>query len=102
MPEVSRVPIDDSPSCPQCRKHLAFVASWTCRGHWGYDEVRTYECAEHGPVFIGHPSAIARGSAKGPESGPDPGDRDSLVPARLKPLPTLDADAIAVPEPDSD
>jgi hypothetical protein len=39
---------------------------------------------------------------KQPDKGPDSGDRDSLVSAPRKPIPPLNADAIAIPEPDSD
>jgi hypothetical protein len=35
------------------------------------------------------------------DKGPDNGDRDSLILAPRKPTPTLNADAVAIPEPDS-
>jgi hypothetical protein len=38
---------------------------------------------------------------KGVDKSPDDGDRDSLILAPRKPTPTLNADAIAIPEPDS-
>lgn len=102
MPEGWRVPIDDVPLCPQCQRGLSFVGSWTYRGLWGFNEVRTYECAEHGPIFLSPPRAIAHGSSQAPDIGPEDGDRDSLVSAPRKPTPTLNADAIAIPEPHSD
>ena len=77
------------------------MGSWTCRGLWGYKEVRTYECPEHGPFFVGPQAAIGHSPNKGSDKGPDDGDRDSLVPAPRKPTPTINADAIAIPEPES-
>jgi len=71
------------------------------RGLWGYDEVITYECPPHGPIFISPEPSIGIGPDKGLDKAPDQGDRDSLIPARRKPNPTLNADAIAIPEPDS-
>ena len=78
------------------------MGSWTFRGLWGYNEVRTYECPTHGLIFISPPIAVGHGPDKGPVKGPDYGDRDSLISAPRKPTPTLKADAIAIPEPDSD
>ena len=46
-------------------------------------------------------TAVEHGADKRPDKGPDNGDRDSLVSAPRKPTPTLNADAIAIPEPDS-
>ena len=102
MPKTWRVPSDEVPMCPQCQRNLTFVGSWTCRGLWGYNEVRSYECSEHGPIFVSPHVAVAHGPDKPPDTGPDNGDRDSLVSAPHKPTPTLNADAIAIPEPDSD
>ena len=99
MPKSGRVPID-AQVCPRCQRDLSFLASWTFRGLWGYNEVRTYECAEHGPVFVSPHSAIRKNPEARPQQGSDQGDRDSLVPAPRKPAPTLNADAIAIPEPD--
>ena len=102
MPNTWRVPDNDVPICPECQSDLSFVGSWTFRGLWGYDEVRTYECPAHGPIFINPQASIGHGPAKSPDKSVDNGDRDSLIPARRKPTPTLNADAIAIPEPDSD
>src|SRR5689334_12377515 len=33
------------PTCPDCEKELTFLCTWTFRGLWGYEEVRTYECS---------------------------------------------------------
>ena len=101
MPETRRVPGNDVPICPDCQSDLTFVGAWTFRGLWGYNEVRTYECPTHGPVFITPEISIGVGPDKGPDRAPDDGDRDSLISARRKPTPTLNADAIALPEPDS-
>lgn len=54
MPKTWRVPDNDVPICPDCQRDLSFVGSWTFRGLWGYNEVRTYECPTHGPIFINH------------------------------------------------
>jgi hypothetical protein len=106
MPKTWRAPDNDVPKCPDCQKDLSFVSSWTFRGLWGYTEVRTYECPTHGPIFVSQQISVGhgpdKGPGKGPDSGPDNGDRDSLVSAPRKPTPTLNADAIAIPEPDSD
>jgi hypothetical protein len=97
MPKTWRVP-DEIPICPDCQRDLSFVGSWTFRGLWGYNEIRTYECPAHGPIFVNPQIPIGRGPAKGRDNG----DRDSLISAPRKPTPTLNADAIAIPEPDSD
>jgi hypothetical protein len=101
MPETSRVPAGHFSICPHCQRQLSFVAAWTVRGLWGYDEVRTFECPEHGPIFVNPHTAVDPGPDRQPEKGRNHGDRDSLVSAPRKPTPTLDADAIAIPEPDS-
>ena len=102
MSARSRVAGNDAPNCPDCQSALTFVSSWTYRGLWGHNEVHTYECPTDGPLFITPAISNAVGPDKGPHKAPDDGDRDSLVSARRKPTPTLNADAIAVPEPDSD
>jgi hypothetical protein len=102
MPETGRVPGNDVPICPDCQSDLSFQGAWTFRDLWGYTEVRTYECPTHGPIFVSPQRAVEQGPAQGPAKGPDHGDRDSLIPAPRKPRPTLNADAIAIPEPDSD
>jgi hypothetical protein len=102
MPARSRVAGNDVPNCPDCQIDLTFVSSWTYRGLWGYNEVHTYECPTHGPLFMTPAISLGAGPDKGPETAPDDSDRDSLVSARRKPTPTLNADAIAIPEPDSD
>jgi hypothetical protein len=94
-------PLEFRPRCPHCQGCLSFVASWSFRSLWGYDEVRTYECLEHGPIFIGPQSATDRVVETRTGEPPDDGDRDSLVPAPLKPAPTRNAAAAAMPEPDS-
>jgi hypothetical protein len=43
---------------------------------------------------------VGYGADKRTDEGPDDSDRDSLVPVPRKPTPALDADAIAMPEPD--
>jgi hypothetical protein len=101
MPKTWRGPDNDVPICPDCQRDLSFVGSWTFRGLWGYNEVRTYECPTHGPIFIKPQISIGHGADKGPDKSPDNGDRDSLIWAPRKPRPTLNADAIAIPEPDS-
>jgi hypothetical protein len=77
------------------------VGSWTFRGLWGYDEVRTYECPTHGPIFINPQISIGHGPDKRRDKSPNDDDRDSLILAPRKPTPTLNAGAIAIPEPDS-
>jgi hypothetical protein len=88
--------------CPDCQGELTYVCSWTVRGLWGYNEVHTYECATHGPCFIGPQIAPTVEASQTLGQRPDDGDRDSLIPARRRPAPTLNADAIALPEPESD
>jgi hypothetical protein len=102
MPNTWRMPSGTVPICPHCQGDLSFVGSWPVRGLWGYNEVRTYECPEHGPIFVSAQTAVAHGPDRRPDKSPDNGDRDALVSAPRKPKPTLNADAIAVPEPDSD
>jgi hypothetical protein len=101
MPKTWRVPDNEGPICPHCQGDLSFVGSWTFRGLWGYNEVRTYECPAHEPIFIKPQISIGHGPDSGPDKSADNGDRDSLISAPRKPTPTLNADAIAVPEPDS-
>ena len=100
MPSTRRVPDNVVPLCPECRVDLTLVCSWPSRGNWGYDEIRTYECPTHGPVFVTPEVSVGVGPSEVPDQGPDHGDRDSLIPARRKPTPVLNADAIAVPEPE--
>lgn len=52
MLQTSPLPSDGRPVCPKCHRALSCVASWDFCGLWGYYEMRTYECPEHGPVFI--------------------------------------------------
>jgi hypothetical protein len=101
MAKTGRAPTGNVSMCPHCQRDLSFVASWTFRGRWGYDEVHTYECREHGPIFVSAQAALGHGPDTRADKGPDSADHDSLVSAPRKPRPTLDADAIAVPEPDS-
>ena len=101
MPKTWRVPGNDVPICPDCQTDLSFLGSWSVRGLWGYSEVRTYECPTHGPIFVSPQIAVGHGPDKGPDKGSANGDRDSLILAPRKPTPTLNADAIAIPEPDS-
>jgi hypothetical protein len=51
-------------------------------------------------MFITPESACGAAPGRSPGIFRDEGDRDSLTPARRKPTPTLNADAIAIPEPD--
>ena len=88
-------------TCPHCESRLSFVATWSFKGLWGYHEVRTYECAEHGPIFVTPQTALGDVPHTRRDVGPDDGDRDALVSSPRKPRPTLNADAIALPEPDS-
>jgi len=97
MPETWR---DNASRCPHCEGDLSFLCSWTFRGLWGYTEVRTYECPEHGPIFVGPPAAVEHGPETRQDSRPDTSDRDPLVAAPRKPTPTLNGDAIAIPEPE--
>jgi hypothetical protein len=92
----------DVPKCPDCQSDLSFVAAWTFRGLWGYNEVRTYECPTHGPIFVSPQISVGPSPGNRLDTGPQDGDRDSLISARRKPTPTINADAIAIPEPDSD
>ena len=101
MPKLQRVPANNGPICPHCQRELSFLSSWTYRGLWGYNEVRTYECSEHGPIFVSPEIAVGHDPAKQPDNGPDDDDRNSHVSAPRKPTSPLNADAIAVPEPDS-
>ena len=101
MPKPWRVPSNTEPMCPHCQRDLSFLGAWTFRGLWGYNQVRTYECPEHGPIFVSPQTTVEHGPDKQPGKGADDGDRDSLVSAPRKPTPTLNADAIAIPEPDS-
>lgn len=87
--------------CPECRRELTLLCSWTFRGLWGYNEVRTYECPAHGPIFLSPETSVEHSPQKELQKGPDDGDRDTLILAPRKPAPTLNSDAIAVPEPDS-
>jgi hypothetical protein len=88
--------------CPDCGTDLTFVASWTFRGLWGYNEVHTYECATHGPLFRDAEDPIKGGASQTPGHSHDGGDRESLIPARRGPKPIVNSGAIAVAEPDSD
>ena len=90
------------PACPDCQKSLTFVASWEARDLWGYREVRTYECPEHGPIFVSPQTSVESHRVKAPEQAREDTDRDSLVLVPREPKPPLNTDAIAVPEPDSD
>ncbi len=100
-PQSARLCHNRAMLCPDCQNELSFLCSWTFRGLWGFQEVRTYECPTHGPVFV-NPQASVADAMKMAERCPDSGDRDSLILAPLKPIPTLNADAIGIPEPDSD
>jgi hypothetical protein len=101
MPKTWQVPSNDVPICPDCQRDLSFVGSWSFRDLWGYTKVRTYECPTHGPIFVSPQISVGHGPDKSPDNGPSNGDRDSLISAPRKPTPTLDAGAIAIPEPDS-
>jgi len=87
------------PKCPNCNGELSFVCSWTFRGLWGYEEVRTFECAAHGPIFIRARTPVEQAVVKGADKPPHDGDRDSLVSTPRRPTPPPNANAIAVPEP---
>ena len=87
--------------CPDCGNEVTLVASWTFRGLWGYNEVHTFECATHGPFFVKAEDPDKRGASETLGQSPDGGDRESLIPARRGPKPTLKFGAIVVPEPDS-
>ena len=56
---------------------------------------------KHGPTFVNPQDQSDMLRDKSPDRCPDNGDRDSLVSVPRKPTPTLGADAIAIPEPDS-
>jgi hypothetical protein len=87
--------------CPECQGEMSFIGSWTVRAVWGYREVRTYECASHGPMFLSPQKESARRCPSDNVGDcTDKGDRDSLITAPRRPRPTLDADAIAISEPD--
>jgi hypothetical protein len=90
------------PTCPTCRRDLGFVCSWSYRGLWGYDEVDTYECPDHGPLFVKRQRAAGLVPIKSRDQGHRHRDRDSFVMAPRKPTPTPGTDTVAVPEPDSD
>ena len=102
MSSTRRPSTDDTLRCPQCQANVSFVASWTCRGLWGYKEVRTYECADHGPIFVSPETTIGHEPSVASAKSLDEGDRDSLVSAPRKPTPIINADAIAIPEPKSE
>ena len=85
-------------ACPRCQSDLTFIGSWTFRGLWGYNEVRTFECPEHGPIFIGAQEPSGYVLDRRPNKAPEEGDRDSLISAPRRPKPTLDADTIVVCE----
>jgi hypothetical protein len=102
MLKTWRMPANGGQLCPHCQKDLSLVGSWTFRGLWGYNEVRTFDCPQHGPIFVSPQTTVGHAPDKRPDKAPDNGDRDSLVPAPRKPTPTPSADAIAIPEPDSD
>jgi hypothetical protein len=87
--------------CPDCGRALTFVASWSHRGPWGYAQVKTYECAAHGPVFVRVAETESGGLGSMSFTSDNP-DLDARVPAPLKPKFPLKSDAIAVPEPDSE
>jgi hypothetical protein len=88
------------PNCPECQGALTFVCSWTFRGLWGYDEVLTFECPVHGPIFINPRTPTEQRSEERAVTAPGSnGDHDSLVAAPRRPTPTFNTDAIAVPEP---
>jgi len=101
MLQTCRVPGNDVPICPDCQTDLTFLGSWAFRGLWGYTEVHTYECPAHGPIFVSPQISVGHGPDKGLDRGPENGDRDSLILAPRKPTPTLNVDAMAIPEPDS-
>ena len=102
MRETRRIPGHVVPICPACQNDLTFVASWTFRGLWGYNEVRTYECATHGPVFLTPEVSIGVRPDSAADKAGDDADRDALIAATRTPTPTPGADAVALPEPDSD
>jgi len=92
MPHEWRMPSTEVPLCPHCQGALSVVASWDFCGLWGYYEMRTYECPQHGPIFISPQIADAPGSNRRPDADSEQADRDSLISAPRKPRPTLDDD----------
>jgi len=102
MSGTSRLPDAVAPLCPECRGSLTLVGSWVVAGLWGYNEVHTYECPAHGPVFIKPELTVNHRQQGSAGNGPDHGDRDLLIPAAAKPVPTLNIGAIGIPEPESD
>lgn len=84
-----------SPVCPDCQRELSFVCAWTSRALWGFKEVRTYECPEHGPVFVSPEDSVRIGPLK----SPDAGDLDLPIPAERRRPSAPRTDASAVPEP---
>src|SRR5262245_40490699 len=86
--------------CPECQRKLGLLCSWTFRGAWGFNEVRTYEGAEHGPIFLTPEARVQEPPMRELQKGSDYGERDSPVLAPRKPAPGLNTDAIAIPEPD--
>ena len=88
---TSSIPVSDPPVCPVCQGALGFVRSTGAGGRFRW-EVAVYACPHHGPIYR------TRQGMKGHDSGE--GDRDSIVGAPLRPLPTPTADAASVPEPD--
>lgn len=101
MPKTWQLATNTVPKCPRCQTDLSFLTSWSVRGLWGYNEVRTYECPEHGPIFFSPQPAVEHGRGKRADKSPESGDRDSLVSAPRNPARTPNVDAIAIPEPDS-
>lgn len=102
MSQTSHGQTGNLTSCPYCQRELTFVAAWTYRGLWGYNEVRAYECAEHGPIFFGPQAAVVRTPERKLHEDHGDSDRDSLVSAPRRPVPTPNANAIAISEPDLD
>ena len=90
------------PICPECHQNLTFLCTWNFRDRWGYTAVQTYECPSHGPIFLTLDPAVRPAIINLRDAASDDGDRDALITARRTPKPTLNADAIAVPEPDSE
>jgi hypothetical protein len=52
-------------------------------------------------MFVSPQIAVGHVPDKRSDKSPDKSDRDSLVSVPRKPTPTLNTDAIAIPEPDS-
>jgi hypothetical protein len=44
--------VDRTSICPRCQKDLTAVISWDFCALWGYYEMRSYECPDHGAVFV--------------------------------------------------